>query len=60
MKMPDVKKKAQAMGLKVPRSITKKELIRAIQKTEGNTPCFDSGVASCPYLDCCFRDDCQV
>jgi hypothetical protein len=59
MKMPDVKKKAQAMGLKLPRSITKAELIRTIQKAEGNTPCFDSGVVACPYLDCCFRDDCQ-
>lgn len=59
MKMPDVKKKAQALGIKVSRSITKTELIRTIQKVEGNTPCYDSGVDQCPYLDCCFRDDCQ-
>jgi len=59
MKMPDVKKKAQAMGIKIPRSITKTELIRIIQKTEGNVACFDSGVVDCPHLDCCFRDDCQ-
>ena len=40
--------------------MTKKELVRSIQKAEGNTPCFDTGVMACPYTDCCFRDDCQV
>ena len=59
MKMTDVKKKAQAMGIKILRTMTKIEIVQAIQKTEGNTPCFGTGVVACPYSDCCFRDDCQ-
>lgn len=57
MKMPDIKKKAQAVGVN-PAKFKKADLIRAIQKAEGNNACFGSGTSACPYMDCCWREDC--
>jgi hypothetical protein len=57
MKMPEIKKKAKSMGLNSAR-MKKPDLIRAIQTAEGNTPCFETGTAGCPHLDCCWREDC--
>ena len=57
MKLPDIKKKAQATGVN-PGKMKKGDLIRAIQKAEGNPSCFGTGTSACPYLDCCWREDC--
>jgi hypothetical protein len=57
MKLPEIRKKAKALGVEAGK-MKKGELIRAIQKAEGNTACFEHGDASCPYLDCCWREDC--
>lgn len=57
MKMPDIRKKAADMGLKI-NATNKAEVIRAIQCAEGNTPCFGSGKSECIELDCCWRGDC--
>lgn len=54
----DIKKKAKALGIKVGNTMNKETLIRAIQRAEGHTPCFKTGVKNCPYTDCCFRSDC--
>ena len=57
MKMAEIRKKAEALGI-VPGKMKKTELIRAIQQTEGNTPCFETSDGSCAQLDCCFRSEC--
>lgn len=57
VRMPDIKKKAKALGVN-PGKLKKPELILAIQKAEGNTPCFGTGTPACPYLDCLWRNDC--
>ena len=57
MKMPEIKKKAQSSGIN-PAKMKKADLIRAIQTAEENTPCFGTGTSACPYLDCCWREDC--
>jgi len=57
MKMPEIKKKAQAAGVN-PTKLKKADLIRAIQTAEGNTPCFERSNGTCPYMDCCWREDC--
>ncbi len=58
MRMQEIKQVAKEMGIKAGR-LRKRELIRAIQSAEGNSPCFQSDVASsCQQLDCCWRDDC--
>lgn len=36
----------------------KADLIRQIQKAEGNFDCFGTAVDGCDQLQCLFRDDC--
>ena len=57
MKMPELREKAKALGL-VPRKMKKADLIHAIQRKEGHTPCFGTANGYCPYTDCCFMGDC--
>jgi hypothetical protein len=57
MKMPDIKKKAKALGVNSAK-LKKSELILCIQKAEGNAACFGTGTPACPYLNCCWREDC--
>jgi hypothetical protein len=57
MKMPELKAKAKPLGIN-PNKMKKAELVHAIQKAEGNTPCFGKSNSQCPYTDCCFMDDC--
>jgi len=59
MKMQEVRKRAKQKGVKARVGITKRDLIRAIQKAEGNPQCFDAGEKDCPELECCWRGDCQ-
>jgi hypothetical protein len=57
MKIADIKEIAKQKGVN-PAKLKKHELILAIQKKEGNTPCFGTGTEDCPYRDCCWRKDC--
>ena len=57
MKMPEIRDKAQQLGIK-PGKKNKMELIRAIQQQEGNTPCFGSTMGHCDQAACCWRADC--
>ncbi|MCK4666534.1 SAP domain-containing protein [Candidatus Dependentiae bacterium] len=57
MKMPEVRKRAKGLGL-TPGRIKKVDLIRLIQKTEGNNPCFGYGQQECDQFNCCWREDC--
>ena len=58
MKMADIQKKAISMGIK-PGKIKKAELIRTIQREEGNSSCFQTGVSDqCSQENCCWREDC--
>jgi hypothetical protein len=58
MKMEDVKKKAKKLGINWSK-MSKPELIQAIQRAEGNSPCYgNSNNGNCQYTDCCFRSDC--
>jgi len=58
MKMDEIRKKAQKMGIDVRGKRKKADLIRAIQVQEGNLPCFDSGFDACDQVRCCWREDC--
>lgn len=57
MKMPEIRKKAQQLGVR-PGKMSKTGLIRAIQQQEGNTSCFDTATNQCDQAACCWRDDC--
>jgi len=57
VKLSDVRTRAAGLGLKVG-GLKKPDAIRAIQRAEGNEPCFASGRVDCVQADCCWRDDC--
>ncbi|HOX38718.1 MAG TPA: SAP domain-containing protein [Candidatus Brocadiia bacterium] len=58
MKISEVRKKAKCFGIDCKITRSKRELIRDIQKAEGNPQCFDTGRAECPEKECCWREDC--
>ena len=57
MKVADIKKKAKGLGVE-PGKMKKAELIHAVQRAEGNQPCFGKSNGNCSNIDCCFMDDC--
>jgi len=59
MKMPEVRARAKAAGIKTNRS-KKQDLVRAIQRAEGNRDCFNRGEsAACGQDGCIWRADCK-
>ena len=59
MKLQEIKEIAQKLEIPV-KKMTKAELIRAIQKKEENTECFETGVASeCGQDNCLWINDCK-
>ncbi len=58
MKMQEIRAKAKALGLKNTFGLKKEELIRRIQKAEGNFDCFGTAIDYCDQFECCFREDC--
>jgi len=57
MEMEEVRRKAKALGIKTAQ-MEKADLIRQIQKAEGNFDCFGTAEDYCDQWDCCFREDC--
>lgn len=57
MKITQVRQKAKDLGIQ-PGKMKKAELIHAIQRAEGNNPCYGTAQGWCPYENCCFRADC--
>ena len=60
MNMEEVRSRAKAAGLTAIARRRKGELIRTIQRSEGNQECFGSAWRyDCPWPDCCWKEDCQ-
>lgn len=58
MKLSEIKAIAESMGIK-PGKAGKSELVRTIQKSEGNFDCFASGSSGeCGQDTCMWREDC--
>jgi hypothetical protein len=57
MKMNQVWEMARELGIKVNHP-KKGELIRMIQRAEGNFDCFGTAKSHCDQQRCCFREDC--
>ena len=57
MKMQEVRERAKRLGIN---SFGKRkdDLIREIQRSEGNFDCFGSAQDHCDQADCCFRSLC--
>lgn len=58
MRLSDIQKKAQVMSIKDTWKYSKKELIKTIQKKEGNYDCYGTSKDYCDQEDCCWRADC--
>lgn len=58
MKLSQIEKKARSLGIKDAWKYSKKELIRAIQRQEGNFPCFGTATDYCDQMSCFWREDC--
>ncbi len=58
MKRKDIEKKAKSLNIENYKSYSPSELIKAIQRNEGNFDCFDTGRDECDQLNCCWREDC--
>ncbi|MHB8843371.1 MAG: SAP domain-containing protein [Nitrospirota bacterium] len=58
MKLREIKKMAKAKGIKAD-DLEKPELVRAIQKVEGNFACYGSANSGfCDQANCLWRQDC--
>jgi len=58
MKLQDIKAIAKVKGIKTG-NLKKPELIRTIQKAEGNFDCYGSTTSGyCDQLNCLWREDC--
>jgi hypothetical protein len=59
MTVKEIQGIAKKMGLQASK-MKKAELVRMIQKTEGNAPCFQTGSAgSCGQNNCLWLSDCN-
>jgi hypothetical protein len=59
MTIAQIKAKAASLGIE-PGGFRKAELIVAIQKAEGNTPCYGTMQNGCPFVDCAWSRDCAT
>ncbi|MGD0336928.1 MAG: hypothetical protein ABSB18_07540 [Candidatus Omnitrophota bacterium] len=58
MRLVDIERKARQLGIKNTWKLSKKELVKAIQRAEGNFDCFGTITAYCDQLSCCWRIEC--
>jgi Rho termination factor, N-terminal domain len=58
MTLRKIQQTARNLGLKNISRHRKESLIRAIQETEGNAPCF-KGIDDCGEFSCLWREECQ-
>ncbi|RKY31584.1 MAG: SAP domain-containing protein [Candidatus Omnitrophota bacterium] len=58
MTLAEIKKRARRLGIKVGKNATKKDLIRSIQRIEGNFECFGTATGYCDQFSCCWRKLC--
>ncbi len=58
MTMPKIRKMAKQMGIKAAPRTKKADLIRQIQRAEGNFDCFGTALKGCDQYDCLWQGDC--
>jgi len=58
MRLSEIEKKARFLGINDTWKYSKKELVRKIQKSEGNFDCFATAINYCDQQGCCWRPDC--
>jgi hypothetical protein len=59
MKIQDIQKIAKKKGINAGK-MNRTDLVRTIQKAEGNNPCFaTASVQTCGQMNCLWRTDCK-
>ena len=58
MRLTEIEKRARTVGIKDTWKHSKKDLIKTIQRQEGNFDCFGSASNYCDQFACCWRGDC--
>jgi len=59
MNLKQIRKIAKDKGIKAGSIMKKEDIIRSIQRAEGNFDCFGTAAAGvCDQLNCLWRDDC--
>lgn len=58
MRLSQIEKIAKSLGVKNAWKYSKKELIKAIQREEGNFDCFGTATDFCDQMNCLWREDC--
>ena len=58
MRLAEIEKRARTLKIKDTWKYSKKELIKMIQRAEGNFDCFGSAIGYCTQMACCWRSDC--
>ncbi len=59
MRLSEIEKKAKSLGIKDTWRLSKKELVKTIQRKEGNFDCFASVQSRyCDQMGCLWRVDC--
>ncbi len=58
MRLSEIEKKARTLGVKDTWQLSKKDLIKTIQRKEGNFDCFGTASNYCDQMACSWRDDC--
>ncbi|MBU4036869.1 MAG: SAP domain-containing protein [Proteobacteria bacterium] len=58
MRLIEIERKARASGIKDTWKYSRKDLVKAIQRKEGNFDCFGSAGNYCDQSVCCWRGDC--
>lgn len=59
MRLSEIEKKAKALKIKDTWKYSKKDLIKAIQRAEGNFDCFGTAInKTCDQINCLWRSDC--
>lgn len=57
MRLSEIQKKARVLGIRDTWKYSKRELIRSVQRKEGNFDCFSTRT-SCDQMLCCWKSDC--
>ena len=58
MRLSEIEKKAKGLNIKDTWKLSKKDLVRTIQRNEGNFDCFGTAVGNCDQMACSWRSDC--
>ena len=60
MRMGEIKKRAKSLGLTITPQMKKVELIKEIQRKEGNFDCFRTALDYCDQEACLWKKECLI